>query len=57
MVNIAQSSGKSAINLGLGINPGIRRFKAKWGGVPFLSCETALISRAPSDLDSLAKKL
>jgi hypothetical protein len=57
MVNIAQSSGKSAINLGLGINPGIRRFKAKWGGVPFLSCETAVINRAPSDFDGLAKKL
>jgi hypothetical protein len=57
MVNIAQSSGKSAINLGLGINSGIRRFKAKWGGVPFLSCETAVINRAPSDFDGLAKKL
>jgi len=57
MVNIAQSSGKKSINLGLGINPGIRRFKEKWGGIPFLSCETAIVSRESLDLDSLAKKL
>jgi len=57
MVNVAQSSGKKAINLGLGINSGIRRFKEKWGGVPFLPCETAVVHRETLDLESLAKKL
>ena len=57
MVNVAQSSGKKAINLGLGINLGIRRFKEKWGGVPFLSCETAVVHRETLDLERLAKKL
>ena len=57
MVNVAQSSGKKAINLGLGINSGIRRFKEKWGGVPFLSCETAVVHREAPDLERLAKKL
>lgn len=59
MVNVAQSSGKEAINLGLGINSGIRRFKEKWGGVPFLPCETAVVhrEREASDLERLAQKL
>jgi hypothetical protein len=57
MVNIAQAGGKSAINLGLGINSGIRRFKEKWGGVPFLRCETAVVSRETSDLGKLSEKL
>jgi len=57
MVNLAQSSGKRAINLGLGINFGIRCFKEKWGGVPFLSCETAVLHRETPDLSRLAKKL
>ena len=57
MVKVAQASGKRAINLGLGINLGIRHFKEKWGGFPFLSCETALVHRKTLDLESLAKKL
>jgi hypothetical protein len=57
MANIAQSNGKKAINLGLAINAGIRRFKEKWGGVPFLSYEAALVYREKQDLDGLAKKL
>ena len=36
MVNLAHTEGKKAVNLGLGINAGIRRFKEKWGGRPFL---------------------
>ena len=39
MIRLAQESGKRSINLGLGVNPGIRRFKEKWGGVPFLNYE------------------
>jgi hypothetical protein len=57
MVNLAQSEGKKAINLGLGIHPGIRRFKEKWGGVPFLSYASALVHRKPPDLGKLADKL
>lgn len=40
MVQIAQRAGKSAINLGLGVNNGIRRFKKKWGGMVYLSHQT-----------------
>jgi hypothetical protein len=36
MIKITTEHGKSIINLGLGVNEGIRRFKEKWGGVPFL---------------------
>lgn len=36
MVMAAQEKGKTYINLGLGVNDGIRRFKEKWGGIPFL---------------------
>ncbi|MGD2269198.1 MAG: hypothetical protein PVI06_02275 [Desulfobacterales bacterium] len=57
MVSLAQSEGKKAINLGLGIHPGIRRFKEKWGGVPFLSYASALVHREPPDLGGLANKL
>lgn len=39
MVERARQSGKGAINLGLGVNDGIRRFKTKWGGAPFLNYE------------------
>lgn len=45
MVDLAQSEGKKAINLGLGIHEGIRRFKEKWGGIPFLPYASALIDR------------
>jgi hypothetical protein len=39
MIQLARERGKSIINLGLGVNEGIRRFKQKWGGVPFLKYE------------------
>jgi hypothetical protein len=57
MVNMAQSNGKNAINLGLAINPGIRRFKEKWGGVPFMPYEAARVYRSEPELDALAQKL
>jgi hypothetical protein len=57
MVNLAQAEGKKAINLGLGVNAGIRRFKEKWGGVPFLSYASAMIRRGSLDIGRLAKKL
>jgi len=57
MVKLAQAEGKKTINLGLGINSGIRRFKEKWGGAPFLPYVSALVHRGPVDLGRLAKKL
>jgi hypothetical protein len=58
MVRLAQSEGKEAINLGLSVHPGIRRFKEKWGGVPFLEHHSVFIqrSRAP-DIGKLSRKL
>jgi hypothetical protein len=57
MVNLAQAEGKKAINLGLGVNAGIRRFKEKWGGVPFLPYASAMIRRGSVDIGRLANKL
>jgi hypothetical protein len=57
MAKLAQSEKKTAINLGLGIHPGIRYFKEKWGGVPFLTYESALVQPASLDLGALAGKL
>ena len=45
MARLAETRGKRAINLGLGISPGVRRFKEKWGAVPFLSYASALVRR------------
>jgi hypothetical protein len=39
MIDMAQARGKSLINLGLGVNEGISRFKKKWGGAPYLAYE------------------
>jgi hypothetical protein len=39
MIHLSEESKKTSIQLGLGVNPGIRRFKEKWGGVPFLKYE------------------
>ncbi len=39
MIELAREQGKDSLNLGLGVNEGIRRFKAKWGGKPFLKYE------------------
>ena len=39
MIKLTREHGKDIINLGLGVNKGIRRFKEKWGGVPFLNYE------------------
>jgi len=57
MVKLACSEGKSAINLGLGINPGIRRFKEKWGGIQFLPYASAMVRRETFALGKLANKL
>lgn len=39
MIELTRELGKNEINLGLGVNEGIRRFKEKWGGIPFLNYE------------------
>ncbi|UCB49948.1 MAG: hypothetical protein JSW56_03400 [Deltaproteobacteria bacterium] len=57
MVRLAEREGKEALNLGLGINPGVRRFKEKWGGKPFLTHASALVTRKPLEMGRLADKL
>jgi hypothetical protein len=60
MVRLAQSEGKEAINLGLGIHAGIRKFKEKWGGVAFLPYRSAFVYRKQSaglELGKLSDKL
>ncbi|MBS3976273.1 MAG: TraB/GumN family protein [Syntrophomonadaceae bacterium] len=42
MICIARREGKSYLHLGLGVNDGIRRFKAKWGSIPSLPYEMAV---------------
>lgn len=37
MIERAQTAGKRWLDLGLGVNAGIRRFKEKWGGAPALA--------------------
>jgi len=39
MIKLTREHGKHTIHLGLGVNEGIRRFKEKWGGIPFLNYE------------------
>ena len=57
MVSLAQLKGKKAVNLGLGINSGVRRFKEKWGGAPFLEYSSVFVDKREVDLGNLAKKL
>jgi hypothetical protein len=57
MVNQAQIKGKKAVNLGLAVNAGIRRFKEKWGGTPFLNHSSVLVDKREVDIGRLAKKL
>lgn len=42
VMKAAEEQGKPYINLGLGINDGVRFFKKKWGGVPFFKYEFCL---------------
>lgn len=61
MIELTRDLGKNEIQLGLGVNEGIRRFKEKWGGIPFLqyeSCEWAHgKSRTLSMIQALEGKL
>jgi hypothetical protein len=60
MINLTREQGKKTINLGLGVNEGIRRFKEKWGGKPFLGyefCEQRFgAARKASLIDALMGK-
>lgn len=48
LVEAARQEGKSFVNLGLGIHPGVMRFKEKWGGKPFLPYEYCRYAPGPS---------
>ena len=41
MIRLARKRDKGYLHLGLGVNPGIRRFKEKWGATPLLAYEMA----------------
>ena len=45
MLQMAQSESKQFVNLGLGLHAGVRRFKEKWGGRPFLRHRAFTVSR------------
>jgi hypothetical protein len=61
MIDLTREAGKGTINLGLGVNEGIRRFKEKWGGVPSLRyefCEAHYgYTRTTSLIRDLAERL
>jgi hypothetical protein len=40
---LARAEGRLWLNLGLGINEGVKRFKEKWGGVPFVSYASTVV--------------
>lgn len=57
MARVAWSEGKKSLNLGLGISPGVRRFKEKWGAVPFLAYTSVLVrTRSVGLLSLLAER-
>jgi hypothetical protein len=61
MIALAREARKGTINLGLGVNEGIRRFKEKWGGVPslrYVFCEAHYgYTRMASLIRDLAERL
>jgi len=58
VIQHALAEGKRAVNLGLGINPGVAFFKEKWGGKPFLPYAFVEYARAGQvQLDTLLQKL
>ncbi len=57
MADLAEQEGKRALNMGLGINHGIRRFKEKWGGAPFLPYAFVAVRREDDQLQRFLNKL
>jgi hypothetical protein len=54
LINLSLEYDKRYIHLGLGVNAGIRRFKAKWGGVPMRRYEMCeLLLKKPSLFEML----
>lgn len=52
LIREGEARGHTRLNLGLGVNKGIRFFKQKWGAVPLLPCvETSWPVAAPAKLD------
>lgn len=47
LIKIALEKGKEYINMGLGINEGVKKFKEKWGGRPFLDYEFCVHTQIP----------
>jgi hypothetical protein len=57
MMALTREHGKSIIDLGLGVNEGIRRFKEKWGGIPFLNYEFCEYRRGSAKFASVMRIL
>lgn len=60
MIRLAREHGKKYLHLGLGVNPGIRRFKTKWGAIPGIAYEMAEWKESADlkdDLDELMRTL
>jgi hypothetical protein len=58
IVRSAREQEKGAINLGLGISPGVAFFKKKWGGRPFLEHRSVVYQPSPTaSLEGLLSKL
>lgn len=54
LLDLGREQGKACLHLGLGVNPGIVRFKTKWGGRPGAAYELAELGlRRPSLLAAL----
>ncbi len=56
-VKLAGERGKGRVNMGLGINPGVARFKKKWGAMHELKYEFLLYSQELLRLLSLSRSL
>ncbi len=58
LINLSLEYDKPFIHLGLGVNAGVRRFKAKWGGVPLRRYEMCeLVLRRPSLFETISSLL
>lgn len=57
MARLAGEHGKRYLNLGLGVNSGIRRFKEKWGAIPFLPYRCATIQRRRRGLLAVIREM
>jgi len=57
MIRLAAAAGKKRLNLGLGTNAGIRRFKEKWGAEPFVTYATTSVRRKRMSVFSMLSRL